>query len=272
MFRMRLLIFAAWALGIQPQTPAQKLSIPQQEEFLRTAKATDMRRLNTGVTGAMRVTLVQGDFRHDAQFQPVDIHQDVFETRRGREINFRDTYKFNVAAWQLAKMLGIEDMTPPSIERRLEGLTGAVTWWIDDVAMDEKARLKKKLEPPNPQQWNKEVAVIRVFDQLIENADRNLGNLLIDKQWRPWMIDHTRAFRTDTKLRNPGDLTRCDRALLERMRQLNRADLRATMKHLLGTYEIDGLLARRDEIVRFFDKEVGTKGEAAALFDRPRRD
>ena len=26
--------------------------------------------------------------------------------------------------------------------------------------------------------------VVRLFDQLIYNVDRNLGNLLIDKQWR----------------------------------------------------------------------------------------
>jgi len=37
--------------------------------------------------------------------------------------------------------------------------------------------------------------VVRLFDQLIYNTDRNLGNLLIDKSWRLWMIDHTRAFK-----------------------------------------------------------------------------
>ena len=34
--------------------------------------------------------------------------------------------------------------------------------------------------------------------------------------------------------------------------------------------EIDGLLARRDKIVAFFDKEIAAKGEAAVLFDLPR--
>jgi hypothetical protein len=33
---------------------------------------------------------------------------------------------------------------------------------------------------------------MRAFDQLIYNTDRNLGNLLIDGDWRIWMIDHTR--------------------------------------------------------------------------------
>ena len=34
--------------------------------------------------------------------------------------------------------------------------------------------------------------------------------------------------------------------------------------------EIDGLLARRDKIVKFFEDEVAKKGEGAVLFDLPR--
>ena len=45
--------------------------------------------------------------------------------------------------------------------------------------------------------------VVRLFDQLIYNTDRNLGNLLIDKDWRLWMIDHTRAFKTFTEPEEP---------------------------------------------------------------------
>ena len=37
---------------------------------------------------------------------------------------------------------------------------------------------------------------MRVFDELIANTDRNQGNMLIDKQWKLWLIDHTRGFRT----------------------------------------------------------------------------
>ena len=45
--------------------------------------------------------------------------------------------------------------------------------------------------------------VVRVFDELIQNVDRNMGNLLIDTGWRAWMIDHSRAFRLHKKLKNP---------------------------------------------------------------------
>ena len=37
--------------------------------------------------------------------------------------------------------------------------------------------------------------LVRLFDQLIYNIDRNIGNLMITNDWRIWAIDHTRAFR-----------------------------------------------------------------------------
>jgi hypothetical protein len=35
--------------------------------------------------------------------------------------------------------------------------------------------------------------------------------------------------------------------------------------------EIEGLLARRDKIVKFFDEQIAQKGEAAVLFDLERK-
>ena len=61
--------------------------------------------------------------------------------------------------------------------------------------MDEGKRLKDKLQPPDTDLWNEQMQMVRVFDQLIYNVDRNMGNLLIGKTWRVWAIDHTRAFR-----------------------------------------------------------------------------
>ena len=63
-------------------------------------------------------------------------------------MNFRDTWKFNVAAYRLARILEI-DMVPPSIERKVNGKSAAVTWWLDNCMM-ESDRVKKKLEAPSP--------------------------------------------------------------------------------------------------------------------------
>ena len=84
------------------------------------------------------------------------------------------------------------------------------------------------------------------------------------------MIDFTRAFRANKDLLSPKDLVECDRKLLAKLRELNKPLLQKRLKPYVTDMEIDGLLARRDKIVAFFDKEIAVKGEAAVLFDLPR--
>jgi hypothetical protein len=173
----------------------------QKEEFLKNAQIVKTYPVPKGVTGTVRVTLSDGDTTHDASVQTIDEQKRMFQPDNGPpEMNFRDTYKFNVAAWKLAGLLGIADMMPPSVERKYNGNDAAFTWWIDNVMMDEGERKKKKMEPPNQDNWNKEMNTLLVFDQLIYNTDRNVGNIVIDKDWHIWMIDHTRGFRMQKSL------------------------------------------------------------------------
>jgi hypothetical protein len=68
-----------------------------------------------GVTDTRRVTLTDGKVTHDANVQRIDEHKDVFEGQDGtKEFNFKDSYKFNVAAWKLARLLGLDDIMPPT--------------------------------------------------------------------------------------------------------------------------------------------------------------
>ena len=62
---------------------------------------------------------------------------------------------------------------------------------------------------------------MRVFTQLVADADRNQTNLLITNDWKLWMIDFTRAFRRKKEIASL-DVTRCDRQLLARMQALTR--------------------------------------------------
>jgi hypothetical protein len=106
-----------------------------------------------------------------------------------------------------------------------------------------------------------------LFDELIANVDRNLGNLLITGSWNIWMIDHTRAFRTYHQLRKPQKLVRCDRQLLENLRKLDRSTLQDLLGKYLNKQEIDGVLGRRDAIVKHFDKKIAREGEESVLYD-----
>lgn len=260
-------LIAALALSSTGLLTAETLTLDQQEEFLRTAKIVNAKGAKKGVTDTLRATLTDGKITHDASIQTINEAKAVFQGQSGTtEFNFKDTYLFNIAAWKLARMLGIDDMVPASVDRKYQGKGGSFTWWIDDVAMDEAERVSKKIQPPDPDSWGREVQVMHVFDQLIYNTDSNATNLLIDKQWHIWIIDHSRAFRMQKTLQDPKMLSRCDRNLLAKMKTLDQPTLEKEMKNILNKQEIQGLLARRDLIVKFFE----TKG-GSALFDRPAR-
>ncbi len=255
-------------------SPAQSArTAADKEEFLRTAAVIKKHEIGEGVTNTERLTLEKDGVTHDAHLQTVDISKLSFQTVRGVEMNFRDSFKFNIAAYELGKLLGIADMIPPSVERKYSGVTGAFTWWVDDVMMSENKRKQEQIDPPDTRVWNMQMHVVHVFDQLIFNTDRNLGNLLIDKSWNIWMIDHSRAFRIRRDLPAPRNLVQCDRSLLERMRKLDKTALKEKLGEpgLLTNMEIDGLLARRDKVVKVFDDLIKQKGAAAVLYDRPGR-
>jgi len=263
---VRLLALACLTVSGLAQNPPA-LTIEQKEEFLRAAKLVGDKSAKKGITDTQRVTLSDGTLTHDASVQRIDEHKDVFQGQDGTsEFNFKDTYKFNVAAWKLARLLGIDDMMPPYVDRKFKGDSASYSWWVDDVMMDEEQRTKQHATAPNLEVWNQEMYVVRVFDQLIYNTDRNLGNLLIDKNWHIWMIDHSRTFRTRHDLRNPKNLVQCDRNLLSKMKALDEATLKKALSPYVTSEEIKGLLARRDLIVTFFE----SKGESV-LYDRPKR-
>jgi len=265
-----LVSFLATSYGAYCQEQSTRQSRAEMEEFLRNANIGQRKALGTGVTNSERAKLTDGHLEHDAHVQSVNIEKPTFTTSRGTELNFKDSYKFNIAAYRLDQILGL-NMTPVSVERKVGGKTSAVTWWVDDVLMDELQRHNKNVNPPDLDDWAKQMHILRVFDQLIYNTDRNLGNMLIDRKWQIWMIDHTRAFRSQRTLLNQKNLAMCDRTLLANLRKLDEETLTTELKAYLTKTEIKALLARRDLIVKFFEDEVASKGEGAVLYDLPRR-
>jgi hypothetical protein len=253
--------------GIAPaEHNSPKLGEAEQEQFLRSAKIMRSKAAAKGVTGSSRVTLSDGTITHDAHVQCIDESKHQFTTDRGTELNFKDTYKFNIAAYRLSRLLGIENI-PVTVERKVGGKTCSIDWWVDDVMMDEAGRKQKKMDAPNVDAWNQQMHVVRVFDQLIFNVDRNLTNMLILKNWDLVMIDHSRSFRLMHTLENAKNLSRCERTLLENLRALDKQTVMKSLLPYCTKPEVEGLMARRDVIVKFFDDQVKQKGETAVLYD-----
>jgi hypothetical protein len=242
------------------------LTKEQITRFLLTAKVIESRRSSKGVTSPWRLTLSDGRITHDASFQNVDEHKVGMQFSNGRsELMFVDSYKYNLAAYRLAQLLALDDILPVYVERKWKGYTGSLSWWLP-VKMDEGERLKRKIEVPGPEAWNKRMYMIRVFDELIYDTDTNLTNVLIGNDWKAYRVDFTRAFRLNTNLKEPRNLVRCDRKLLEKLKALDENELAQSTRRYLNRDELKAVLARRDKIVAYFQKLIAQKGEAEVLY------
>jgi hypothetical protein len=236
------------------------------KQFLQTAAIIKSKQSDKGVTHPWKLTLSNGTITHDASFQSVDEHEFRKDLGRGKlEVNFVDSYKYNIAAYRLAELLGVEDMLPVYVERKWEGKNGSISWWLP-VKMDGADRSLKKIEAPDGDKWNRQMYRIRVFDNLVYDSDPNLTNVLIGEDWTVWRVDFSRAFRTSKDLRDPKDLVKCDRRLMEKLRTLRENEVTEKTKGYLTKDEVSGVMARRDKIVARFQTLIAEKGEKEILY------
>jgi hypothetical protein len=151
-------------------------------------------------------------------------------------------------------------MVPATVERVIAGEHGSLTIWIDD-AVTEQERRERKMLPPDPEAWSRQVFKMRMFDNLIHNIDRNLGNSLITADWQLRLIDHSRSFRKATTLREPDQLARFSRSLLDAMARLQKDELRKQLGPYISVFQIDALLERRDKLLALAKRIATERGD-----------
>ena len=251
---------------------AVSLTPDQQRTFLAEAKVIGSRPAGKGITGSLRLTLSDGVVTHDAGFQSIDDRMSVTERAQGKrragEANFVDSYKYNIAAYEIARLVGLDDMMPVTVERRWRNQIGSLSWWVDDVLMDETDREKSNTSPPSVLRFARQRQQMVIFAELLRDVDRNQGNVVYTKDWRLIMIDFSRAFRLHHALRNPDTVQHCDRALYRKLEELTEADVKRVTNKYLTTQEIEAVMARRLLIVSRIGQLIRERGENSVLYDR----
>ena len=231
--------------GVTRAADEPSLTKEQITNFLLTAKIVGSKPAAKGITNTWRLTLSDGSVTHDASFQSIDEHKASVQLASGTELGFVDSYKYNIAAYRLAELIGLDDLLPVYVERKWKGDAGSLSWWLP-VKMDEADRHKQKLQAPNPDAWNNQMYKIRVFDQLVSDSDPNLTNVLIGENWQIWRVDFSRAFRLNKEPKDPKDLTRCDRQLLQKLKALDGNALTEKTNGYLTKDEVKAVMMRRD--------------------------
>jgi hypothetical protein len=272
------LVFVAALCGAPAAAPAQDTVGPAQrasglplrgeeaEKFLRTAEVVKRKALGKGITASDLLTLSDGTRTLKAVWKTIDEFKRGVTGFQGAGVmvDYEDSYRFEIAAYELDKLLGF-DLVPPTVERTISNSKGSVQMWIEG-AMTEGDRKQKRISPPDIDAWNAQIYRLRLFHQLTFDWDaQNIQNTLFDPSFKVYAIDFSRSFAGYDEVRRPNLLERFSRRDLEAIRTLDEPKLKAAIGKWVSATQIRTLLKRRDQILEIAAQRVTAKGEAAVL-------
>jgi hypothetical protein len=245
--------------------PLPFISDEQVSEFLLTAEVMSVTDIGRGVTRPKKLVLAKNGVRAHAIFRYSNIFGRTATPRGMPKSYLKDRYIYEVAAYQLSRLLGL-DRVPPVVVRKVNGVTGSLQIWLEDVIMNVDRR-DRALKPPDPTRWEQQNQILQLFDNIVGNHDRNLGNLLIDRSWTTWFIDHSRSFMPSSKPLNPEAVTQCERGVWQSLQALDQELVREQMKPYLDRSERKTLVARIDYMIEHINEQIATNGKESVLFD-----
>lgn len=231
-------------------------------DFLRTAEIVATEDISVGITRPRRLVLERDGVRARA------ILRDFKSEQRGAKVGgrvfpiYRDDYMSECAAYEVAVLLGLDNVAPvvPRTVRRKE--TSLQIWVENTHTLPELGDAK----PPDAIGWTRQLWTMKLFDNLIYNHDRNPGNILVDENWKLWMIDHTRAFQRLHELLNPAEIVVVDRNIWDRLQALDEPLLRERLGPYLAGLEIKALEERRQLLIGHIQELIDVRGEDAVLY------
>jgi len=253
------LLVSLWGTAAAAQAPETAKTwigrAAELEDYLRTAKVVKMEGTSVGVTRPRRAYLEPGGPVDSITWKPI---------RPGVYGGFFESYRSEIAAYELDKLLGLE-MVPPTVEKRVEGDLGAAIMWATPTKSFKEMGAKGAPTPPPIffANFNRALVRAKMFDNLIGNIDPNLGNWLVDPSWNVILIDHSRTLTSNTRLVHK--MTQIDQELWVKMQALTEAQLKAAVGQWLGGREIRAILERRRKLGEEIDKLVTASGPDAVF-------
>ena len=224
------------------------------EEALKSAPVVRLEDIGTGVTHPRRAYVAPGGSIESFTWKVLP---------PGRRGGYWESYKSELAAYQLDKRLAL-NMVPPAVERELDGEIGAAVMWVTPTtSVKQMGGTLPAGRVPGHQ-----VRKMQTFDNFIGNPDRNAGNILVDAANNLILIDHSRAFVEQTTL--PTKIARVDESLWSAIQGVTAEDLRALLGPLLGDRAVNAMIERRKVMKKTIDELVARKGRALVIIPSDR--
>lgn len=267
-FLLYLTLTVAGSLLVFSAPAEQVIQGPEVEQFLKKARFVAKEPLGSGVTASLKVTLELDGRKEFGVLKIVDQKRPgaQLNAKGEMEIDFQDSWRTEVAAYELDKLLGL-GMVPATIERMspYEGKPASLQLWVQ-ASMSEAKRRERAIIPPDPERWADQLTAMNTFDALIYNTDRHPDNLLITDSFDVRLIDHSRSFRPNAELRNKDDLMRFSRSLVTKLEKLDKSAVNKKLGDYLTLTQIEGLMKRRDLLLDHIKELTKRLGERAILY------
>ncbi len=230
-------------------------------DFMRTADIVERERISIGINGIDRVVLEKDGIRVRGGWRDVDVREKDLRVGRERYRLFRDSYIFECAAYEMALMLGIDNI-PPTILRSIGRRKGSLQLWLENLRGDDDGEFK----PKSAQGWTRQLWTMNLFDALVYNVDRNAGNLLVDFDDKLWLIDHTRAFQIKNELLGIERVTLVSRRVWENLQAIDPDEMSRRLTPFLESQQTIALRARLEKLIAYIQSLIDQRGEEAVLF------
>jgi hypothetical protein len=247
-----------WAAPARPFAEPDAWNRGSAEVLLLKAAVVNVSKTaESGRTAPWTVTLEDpGGGRVRAVFKHMD---------RPRPSPLAASWRYEIAAYKLADLLGL-DIIPPTVERPVEGVRGALQLFVED-SLSERDRERLDLHPPDETVFRQSLDEIRFFEILTGDACGDKDDTLIHKPtWKVCRVDFSEAFPADPGLDEACPLERCPRRLYERLLRTARSMVESKLKAYLSDSEINSLCERKKRIVARLQKLIEEKGERIVLY------
>jgi len=238
-------------------------------DALRTASVIEQKVMSRGVAQNSKLLLEIDGVRFHAVFRTINLSEREETGSKRIILTFRDTWMFEIAAYELSELLGI-GRVPPVVARTIDGVPGSIQIWMEETTPEDLMVKDGRLDPPDTTSYLQQKSIMLVFDALIANSDRNQGNLLIDRDWNIWFIDQTRAFRETSALIDKEEIKTCERSLYQALRETTDEAIQERVESYLTSDEMTKLRRRHGKLVKYIEKLIENQGEANVLFDLDR--
>ncbi|OGD28556.1 MAG: hypothetical protein A2V57_02935 [Candidatus Aminicenantes bacterium RBG_19FT_COMBO_65_30] len=241
--------------GIKPPAP-RPLTPKEMADFLRTAAVTGRGPGPGGRTDAWKLTLESQGVVLPALFKYID---------RRRPDPLADSYRYDLAAYALDKYLRL-GYVPPIVERQVDEVPGGLQAFVGN-AMSEADRKEKHIAPEDPEYFEKAMADLLVFQNLVYDDCRNEKDTLISRDdGKIYRVDFSEAFAPIKDDVPHCTIRKCSRLLYRKLQAWDDKTVAGYLGRYLNGEEVAALNARRQLVVRLIRMQIKVAGEANVLF------